>query len=277
MTNNQTKTRITQIDTLKGFLILSVCLSNTLHILPASNLNAYACSVLYLFNIQLFIFFSGMFSPRFSPKRLGIIFGSFILYGLLSNYPSLTLIPQMFLNPPANLWYLECLIFWKIMIIPLYPLLARHPKKILFAAAIVSLLCGYLPLPLEIGNISRTLVYFPLFILGRICTWPQVKNFADKISLHRLLWALLPVGYILILANIAYSDLYVVFYNKFNYFHTQWPDFAILLRLFQFTAAGIISLLLIKTLPAGNRFLNLTGRHSLAVYLSWSYLLFLLN
>ena len=163
------------------------------------------------------------------------------------------------------------------MIIPLYPLLARHPKKILFAAAIVSLLCGYLPLPLEIGNISRTLVYFPLFILGRICTWPQVKNFADKISLHRLLWALLPVGYILILANIAYSDLYVVFYNKFNYFHTQWPDFAVLLRLFQFTAAGIISLLLIKTLPAGNRFLNLTGRHSLAVYLGWSYLLFLLN
>lgn len=268
-----TKHRLKDIDSVKGFLILLICLSNALHILPQTSSVILLSNILYLFNIHLFVFFSGMFSKKFSVKRISFIFISFVVYCLLTDYPNLTSLVQMLRTPPAFIWYLECLIFWKLMILPLEPSFIRYPKTTLTTILLISLTCGYLPYNINEYNISRTLTYFPFFVLGYFVTWSKTTEFIDCISFKKLCLWLAAISYLFIFANLTYFKIYLIFFNKYNYYHTPYSEYAIFFRIYQFMAATVISIFILKIFAKQNSPLSILGKYSLLIYIGSSFIL----
>lgn len=214
-----------------------------------------------------------MFSKNFSVKRIFIIFISFVVYCLLTDYPTLISLVQMFRTPPAFIWYLECLIFWKLMIIPLKPSLIKFPRTTFVTTLLISLTCGYFPYNINEYNISRALTYFPFFVLGNLVTWPKTIEFIGRISFKNLILWLAAISYLFIFANLSYFKIYLIFLNKYNYYHTPYSEYAIFFRIYQFVAATVISLFILKFFAKKNSPLSVLGKYSLLIYIGSSFIL----
>lgn len=266
------KGRNQAFDTLKGILILCVFLGNFMHTIPPSNqLLAY----LYLFHIPLFVFISGYFSRRFDLKSIALLTIIYLLYGLVFNpeNPDCT-IGGLLHNPPSYMWYIESLIFWRLMQ-PLTSLLLRRAKlPVLCSFFALGLGVGYLPYDISAFNISRTLSYWPLFVLGSAVSDTELRTAVNYFSRFKLIF----YNLLIILFSISFTFItptwYLDLYNKYNYAGTFWGDFGIIIRSAQFISAAIIGITLTRiTLSHPSAFLSLIGRHTLLIYIFMAYTL----
>ena len=176
--------RDNRFDVLKGILIFLVVLGHLLGEYKNNSLILIVWRCIYLFHMPAFIFISGYFYKENSKKSfeqcLMPLFVFQILYELfhifyykqISSY-------TISLTPYWTLWYLLSLFFWR----QLYASVKKC-KLILFFSLIISILSG---ISNEIGyslSVSRTIVFFPFFVLGvKVKEYSLVKqtyNFMEK-------------------------------------------------------------------------------------------------
>lgn len=126
---------------------------------------------IYLFHMPAFILISGYFSKGFQkpgyvlkitkkilvPYLLFQVIYSFYYYVLLDK--SELVIP--ILKPQWSLWFLLSLYCWHLLLFVFTKI-----KYSLFIALLIGLIAGYVDAIGNVLSISRTLVFFPIFLLG---------------------------------------------------------------------------------------------------------------
>jgi len=186
--------RIIEIDYLKTLAMFLVVFGHFLECFYSSYSNLLY-QLIYLFHIPLFVFISGYLS-RFKYRDLFkfcllylifyFLYAGFnhILYG-----SDLTL---TFFHPYWILWYLMSLIFWKMSL----PLLDKISNKYHLLTIIITFVFGLYVGSCGIVNrffsMSRTLAFFPFFVLGYYKRKQNSLSFNTKITnITKLLGVLL--------------------------------------------------------------------------------------
>ncbi|WP_071459254.1 acyltransferase family protein [Bacillus massilinigeriensis] len=171
-------------DNAKFILIFCVVFGHLLRSFINDNGTVYNIyKVIYTFHMPAFIFVSGFFSRGFNEKgyiaKIGkklilpyLIFQLIysIFYFFLNDESQLTVSP---LDPHWSLWFLISLFFWNIMLIGFSKL---HPAIGLSIALAGGLLSGYFEGVSNWLSLSRTFVFFPMFLLGYYMDKNQVMT-----------------------------------------------------------------------------------------------------
>lgn len=130
-------------------------------------------TTIYLFHMPAFILISGYFAKGFNRKGyLGKLvkklIGPYLIFqGIYSFYyyflqdkPLSNLDP---LNPQWSLWFLLSLFFWNLL---LFVFTKWNMKFSILFAFFLGVLVGYFDIINSYLSLSRTIVFFPLFLLG---------------------------------------------------------------------------------------------------------------
>lgn len=169
--------RDNRIDSIKGLLIILVVMG---HVITAcDNVNFYNHAVMgliYIFHMPLFILISGYMTrnpdeqtPGQMWRRVGNIFITLLVFQLLTAlrvYVKKDLFVASLLTFPFGiLWYLLCLIYWRVCFYYTPKWLRDRPLLYLGIALLVSILCGLT----NTGNVfavQRGLNFYFFFLLG---------------------------------------------------------------------------------------------------------------
>lgn len=166
-----------RIDSLKGFLIILVLLGHVIIAVDNVNvINHAVMGLIYVFHMPLFILISGYVTknpaeqtPRQMWSRVGNIFITLVIFHLLSVLRRYiqddTYNATIFSFPYGVLWYLMCLIYWRIMLYYTPKWLLNRPVLNLAIALLISLLCGLSHL-YNFFAIQRGLNFYFFFLLG---------------------------------------------------------------------------------------------------------------
>lgn len=166
-----------RIDSLKGFLIILVLLGHVIAAVDNVNvINHAVMGLIYVFHMPLFILISGYVTknpaeqtPRQMWSRVGNIFITLVIFHLLSvlrrYFQDDTYNPIIFSFPYGVLWYLMCLIYWRIMLYYTPKWLLNRPVLNLAIALLISILCGLSHL-YNFFAIQRGLNFYFFFLLG---------------------------------------------------------------------------------------------------------------
>lgn len=240
------------------------------HVLQHRSAHALYFAV-YAFHIPAFAFLSGVFaSDRVDVARLRQI-----AFGLLAPYALFQVLyleamgkPLGFVVPYWLLWYLVSLACWRLML----PLFARFRWPLTLAVAL-AVGAGMLP---DVGyafSLSRTCVFFPLFLLG-----------------HRLRgspWLERPPGAAMRLGAVAAFALLVgvcwygvgTFDHRWLYANTSFAQLGISMwkgaavRLALTLLSAVLTLAFLALVPRRRTWAAAWGIHSLNAYLLHGFLI----
>ena len=166
-----------RIDSLKGFLIILVLVGHVIIAVDNVNvINHAVMGLIYVFHMPLFILISGYVTknpaeqtPRQMWSRVGNIFITLVIFHLLSVLRRYiqddTYNAPIFSFPYGVLWYLMCLIYWRIMLYYTPKWLLNRPVLNLAIALLISILCGLSHL-FDFFAIQRGLNFYFFFLLG---------------------------------------------------------------------------------------------------------------
>jgi fucose 4-O-acetylase-like acetyltransferase len=258
------------LDNARFGLIALVVLGHALE--PLAGQSAWldaAYRFVYLFHIPAFAFLSGAVTSPVADARLlrGIAFRLLLpylafqgLYALAAQVPGWPDDgPSGVATPYWILWYLPSLACWRLLL----PLFARLRYRL--ALAVLLALAAGCASDLGYGlSLSRTLVFFPLFLLG----WrfgPSWRQGSQQPPVRLL--ALAVLGGLLLLA-IRWTDAAPWLYGSLGYASLgAGVPTGLALRLLQMTAAALGCAAYLSLVPRRLSPVSLLGGRSLPAYL----------
>ena len=277
-----TENRNSLFDNFKGILIFFVVFGHFIENFQDILLNGsvrVAWQFIYVFHMPGFAFVSGYFSKkndgRIFEKVLSkqiiplVVFQCmFEIFSILFSHHFTG--ATFSLTPYWTLWYLLSLAFWRIF----FQLL--HRVKFIFIISVILALgvgtvtsIGY---PL---SISRTIVLFPLFLLGNVF---KENEILEKLKKSRFFPILIAIS----LAILVGAFIYVwkmrlpngIYLNSYNYKSCGfgWKKGG-LLRLINLTLAFLCIMAIIVLTPQKQFFASEIGRNSMIPYIVHGFLL----
>lgn len=154
--------------------------------LQGNDLYKWIYLFIYTFHMPLFAFISGYFSKSQDRNKLNknvlklfetfliIQIAWFILPGIINN----TFSPIDLITPYWTLWYLVSLCCWKLLS---FLFVSRLSKVQFFVLSVfLSFAIGFIPDGSAIFAISRTLVFFPFFLVGVYSTEKDIISIRSK-------------------------------------------------------------------------------------------------
>jgi len=272
-------TRDIRIDSVKGGLMILVILGHLLEIYTArSPLYMAICSAIYVFHMPLFVITAGMFSKvvleekdcRALVSRLIVplvIFQTLYLALIAAKSGKLAAPP---LQPHWILWFLLSMMLWRLAL----PLFARIRYGVA-AAVLVALAAGYNP---EIGyafSLSRTLYFFPFFLLG----YQYRERILATIPTWR--WPMLPV-LALILGGMMWWSFaglpHEALYGSRGYDAAPvLADTPLLGRGLMLAISLLASLAALAAMSVRSRFLACLGQRSLSIFVLHGFIIMALG
>ncbi|MDY7536982.1 acyltransferase family protein [Undibacterium sp. RTI2.1] len=260
-----------RIDNIKGVLIFLVVFGHLieLHIAGAHFLHSIWLFI-YSFHMPMFALVSGMFSKASLDEKQGsqlvknvviplVAFEIFyeglelLLKGNLSVYSGL-------FAPYWMLWYLLSLLSWRLLL----PIFSKLQFPVVIALA-MSLIAGYSDSTGYFLSISRTLCFFPFFLLG----WKMGPGAFDNTK-KRLVFVSAPVVAIAITASfLLHSDFdYRWLYGSYSLNHLGMANMTgSLYQIAQYLASLTIGLACLHLLSLRNWGLAQVGQRSMYVFL----------
>ncbi|TCJ01163.1 acyltransferase family protein [Cytobacillus praedii] len=228
--------------------------------------------VIYTFHMPAFILVSGYFAKGFQkkgylPKIAKKLILPYIIFQLIYSIFYYFLYDKSDfqvdpLTPHWSLWFLISLFFWNLLL----PLFAKYKAVYsLSAALLIGLAVGYLDSIANYLSLSRTFVFFPLFLLG---------YFMKKEHFYSLLKPKFKVAAFCILA-VVFTGFYL--FPEINY---EWLlgskpyselDVTSLTAIFTRLGFYLLSLIMVFTfftlVPRKQYFFTSLGKNTLYVYL----------
>lgn len=270
-------------DTLKFVLIFFVVCAHTFVVhSPDGSFNRALYSFICLFAMPMFIFVSGRFSHirDIDKYKLGLlrIFETYIVFQvirsiilLLHRDPlSFHSILTYLLMPTYTLWYLVCIIYWRllVMLIP-KKILSEKPFAILTLCFAISILGGFIPV--RILSLQRAMTFLPFFFLGYYSTEIDLRKWLSKIHIG------IPVMSVLALFFFLYYfmnfDFGFVHHGKLSYW--SYPSLSPLVLCAArclFILVAIILSVMIMRLVRVQPLMAKMGGATLAIYIFHSFI-----
>lgn len=267
------KQRDYYFDNAKFILIFFVVFGHLLQPFISNNETAYTLyKVIYTFHMPAFILLSGFFARGFSEggyinkiaRKLIIPYLIFqvvysIFYYFLFNKSQFAV---DLLNPHWSLWFLISLFFWHLMLTGFSRL---KPLLGLTLAFGIGLGVGYIDWISNYLSLSRTFVFFPMFLLGYYLTKDHIQ-LLKKASVR-----LLAVGAFVIAFFFYFSfpDMnYQWLFGSKSYSAMDTPVVVgMLIRLGLYLLSTIMVFSFLAIVPKNKYFFTNLGKNTLYVYL----------
>lgn len=263
--------RNSRVDNIKGFLIFLVVFGHLVEThIEGHPILRPLWIFLYLFHMPMFVFISGMFSKAdLDEKQSGQLIKNifvplltfefiyegleFLLSGHLSVYSGL-------FAPYWMLWYLTSLLCWRLLL----PLFARLQFPVIVAVSI-AMIATYSETSGYFLSISRTLTFFPFFLLG----WKYGRTLLNVehkafLPISIGIVASTVVGCFLLKANFDYRWLYGSYsLNRLGMANLTGSTY----QLLQYLSCTIIGLAVLHLLSRRDLGLSQVGKRSMYVFL----------
>ncbi|WP_040208714.1 acyltransferase family protein [Neobacillus jeddahensis] len=277
---NTTSKRSKFFDNAKFILIFLVVFGHMISPLKEDNGILFTLyTVIFLFHMPAFILISGYFAKGYKKKGYflkstkKILIPYFIFQIIYSIYYYLIGQEERlafdFLHPHWSLWFLLSLFFWNLL---LY-VFARLGWPGFAAAVIIGIAIGYVNHVGSFLSLSRTIVFFPYFLLGYLLNGNQLKrlirakfSFPLGIVIIMLTWFLL--GYTFpkdavpwLLADTSYESMGGM----------EWTDGFI--RALQYGLTLIVVFGFLSLIPSTQYKLTKIGERTLYVYLFHGFII----
>jgi fucose 4-O-acetylase-like acetyltransferase len=181
-------------DTLKFVLIFFVVYAHSVSTFaPNESFNRATYNLINVIVMPLFIFISGKFSQLKDRNKYkyGIlhIFETYIVFQFIRAFmpilfgKTLTLysIVSFLVNPKYTLWYLLCIVYWRLLVLMIPPkLLNNRPILILVSCFVVSIFGGFLPV--KGLSLHRAMTFLPFFFMGYYSNKINLKKNISKMN-----------------------------------------------------------------------------------------------
>ena len=261
------------LDCLKAILIILVVFGHSIDYFKLDGIFTKINGVLYIFHMPLFIFISGYFSKKIEKAEGKIIKNILIpffifntAYIILDQKTRIDGKTSEYLNifmPVYAYWYLFSLFTWKVLL--------KYVTKFKFSILLIFLASLYVGIVNEANrflSISRTIAFFPYFILGYYTNKEhieKIRGLNKKITIPILL-VLIAVTYVLS-DNVIDVELLK---NAVSYHSLKVENLkGMYVRIFQFCMAMSISVCLT---PQKNNYLANIGQKTITIYLISSFI-----
>mgnify|MGYP002626350123 CR=1 FL=1 len=180
-------------DTLKFVLIFLVVYG---HVLAIDNeegsVNRAVFNLIFCFHMPLFVFISGRFSQVNDEKRykIGILrlAETYIVFQLLHTLrrfivgKGIFTLSHFFVYQEVTMWYLLCLIYWRLIVILTFKYSIKRPifiGAVILLSFAVCLISGFIPIEGEF-SFQRACSFWPFFLMGYYSKSVDVKKILDK-------------------------------------------------------------------------------------------------
>ena len=254
-------------DNFKALLIFIVVLGHMF--LKISEGNGYirlSIAYIYTFHMPAFIFISGYFSKNLEKCRRNTLVTLLPIYVIFSIIYSLVYnqsIVGAIVNPPGIMWYLFCIIIWKLSL--------EHISKVRFVLLVSIVLALYVGVNPEIGKLfsfSRLVCFLPFFLLGYYFDQSVIDRI-KKIPYWIAVCIFIVVSFVTVLAyNYGFIDMMMPYMvSSYDQMHYSSIWLGLISRFFVFFVAFIIILCLIRIIPNKKLFFTSFGSNTLSIYL----------
>lgn len=194
MASTITPTRNTKLDSVKTILIFMVVLGHTLQSRDVGILNSINVSIkvfIFSFHMPLFIIISGYFfntkaSTKTFFKRLVEILASYVVFQAIRVVLSGNFGIYSILNPKYTLWYLLCLVYWRLLTYYLSKIIST--KIILLLSIVICMSAGFVDTTLL--SFQRACVFFPFFVMGNLL---HSFGYIERIDKTKIYYGILSV------------------------------------------------------------------------------------
>ena len=259
-----------KLDGLKFIMIFLVVLGH----LRFNDWKTGAITMIYAFHMPVFVFLSGLFTSSMTSreKRIKWLRRTFLIYVLaqalhvllgacLGDTSNLSWRGVVF--PGYTLWYLLCLIYWRMAV--WYIFAKWGDVFLLVLSCIMAILSGLVPLDGELA-FQRAFAFFPFFVLGFVF---RRRNLLAKLDNIPITYA-----WVVLLLGVVVARFLPVYLPKVPYLDLKGA----VLRNLQTVLGALLcfSIIRLSRLRFVERFAPY-GRFSLWVYIGHSYLIILGN
>lgn len=272
------KQRDYYFDNIKFVLIMLVVIGHTYRpLIDESSILKAIYLAIYSFHMPLFILVSGYFAKGYNRegqnrKLISSILVPYLIFQILySIYDHLVYgtdsLEISILDPYWIMWFLFSLFLWRLMMLPLFVNL-KYP---LVTALILSIAVGYIDEADGFLSLSRTIAFFPFFLLGfylrrdhfkvLFSPWKRVIGWAGCILLVPLMYWL------------EFLSPFDLSFRRWLYFtdpyeslgHPEWS--AGLIRVGFIILTLVVSAWVLAVIPREKTWFSAMGSRSLTVYL----------
>ena len=276
----QAKERISYYDNLKFVLILLVVIGHIIGCQLNINYMTGIYLFIYSFHMPLFIFITGFFAKKLEDNgkfRLNKVINYVLLYLIFKTL--LFLFLRFILHQDIEFyiftegdvpWYiLSCALWISIT----YLIKDVKPKYAFITSIILALLIGYDYYIENVFVLSRTIVFYPFFLLGFYVSKDKLNNFINVIHKRKYqilsLVCLISILVLLILLadNIGFIKNFLLAKTPY-YFITPFNNMFVypLFRLLLLLLAFIISIMAMALVPRRKMFFTKLGPRTLQIY-----------
>ncbi len=262
-----TKARLDYLDIIKAVLMILVVFCHLVeHFAERDPVFQGVYSALSMYGLPLFVLSSGMLAkPLLSDTDYRKMFAKLLLPLVFLQVFYLVLLQLVehdavrhLLDPQWLLWFLLCLVIWRMML----PLFLRIPLALPVAIAI-TLAAGYAQFIGADLSLSRALYYFPFFLVGYLWRDQLTKIVGRARPLWGLLFVLLMVGGVL--WSLHGLDPGVVYADRGYDRATVWKSFPALGRLGFILLVGLGAVSWMAIMPRRSKWLAHLGRRTLTI------------
>lgn len=268
-------------DNLKLLLITLVVIGHTIEPLIDSHSNIKLLYVvIYSFHMPLFVFISGYFSKDINNEeklfsKITNIFVPYVIFQLLYSLFNIYVLKAenfkiTLVYPYWITWYLLSLFIWNLIL----PYFCKVKYSIIISL-LISILCGY---DTNIGyylSLSRTITFFPYFLMGYFTEKHHITIIRQCIAKKYAVLTLLAIFPLLYLINNRIN--YKWFYGSLSYSQLNssvYPNYIIDITLY--ILAIIISICILALVPNKKFFFTHLGSRSMTVYVFHGFIIKLL-
>ena len=266
--------RNTKLDSVKTVLIFGVVLEHMLQSRDPGVLNSINVAVktaLLPFLMPLFVLISGYFcntkcSKETLFKKVLELLATYIVFQLIRTVLTGKYGLDAVLSPRYTLWYLLCLIYWRIVVYFLSRCLSLN--AVLIFSLIVSLCSGYIHS--DVLSIQRACSFFPFFVLGYYLHNYPPHGLLKKIDNTHIAYAVIALVFCSILLVLMLTGFDVNQKRMFAGKHSYIEQTDIFVRGAWLMTSTIISVAVYRLIP-DRKILAKYGGCTLVVYLLHSF------
>lgn len=268
----ETNRRDAALDNLKGLLIISVVYVHMYDMLGQKTPLLYTIRLVILsVQMPLFLFLCGYFGKHAEKRRraaLAEYLIPFLLFNTLYYMMRAGQSPELEygLFRPLNMyWFLMTLLIIRLLLPELLRIRGLFPLAILLA-----LLIGGDPYVGRTLSLSRTVCFFPFYLLGYFCTKQHMKKIRSLPVAAALLCGAIGGFLTLWMTDTLHPDSSASHpFQLVNSYEIQGlePYEGMLFRLSLYVIAPLLGVMLLRLIPAQKNVLTRIGRGSMTVYL----------
>jgi len=260
-----------KFDNLRGFAMLLIVFCHFLQQNQFINLFEFnfVYKFIYLFHLPLLVFVSGYFSKDNSESSIKAFRTVFIPYLIFETLWIIYLflisgrVPEAaFFLPEVGLWYLLSLYFWRVFLPT-----ATQIKYIFWISILLALFVGTVSFKSGFLSISRTICFFPIFLLGF-----YFHDLKDKLVINKYLALGILVPILTATTFLIMPYMTSILGLKLSYHAMHMGNLkGIILRLVVLSVMMSSVILIYNMMTSKETFLTKIGRNSLSVYVLQFY------